>query len=366
MTSSNVIHLAGVSKRYGQIEVLQPIDLAIVDGEFLTILGPSGSGKTTILRMIGGFTRPSAGRILFEGVDIVDRPIFARPFNTVFQDYALFPHMTVAKNVGYGLAVKGQLTRAQIRAKVIQALAVVDLADKAESHPADLSGGQRQRVALARAIICEPRVVLLDEPLAALDAELRRSMQGFLKGLQRQIRTTFVFITHDQEEAIAMADRIVVMDHGKVEQVGTPQDIYYRPISTFVAKFFGDSNLLPGEIVDSVGNALVVRSPLGTMSLPKPPGYGIAAGAAVNLATRSESFRVVDESGLRPSESGMQGRVAGVTFLGAATQLIVELDHSSGKSVKVRAPTRDIDGRLGEGDRLILAVLPSEISVLAG
>ncbi len=222
MTFRSLIRLAGIGKSYGAVTVLQPFDLEIGDGEFLTILGPSGSGKTTILRMLGGFTAPSTGRILLDGTDITDTPIFRRPFNTVFQDYALFPHMTVARNVGYGLRMRRR-PRAEVEKRVAEALAVVGLADKAGRHPGELSGGQRQRVALARAIICEPRVVLLDEPLAALDAGLRRSMQEFLKDLQRRIRTTFVFITHDQEEAIAMSDRIVVMDHGRVEQVGTPR-----------------------------------------------------------------------------------------------------------------------------------------------
>src|SRR5579885_2158044 len=208
-----LLELKAVSKSFGPTQVLENIDLAVRDGELITILGPSGSGKTTILRMIGGFTQPSGGAILLEGRDIAALPINRRPFNTVFQDYALFPHMTVAGNVGYGLMVRGR-PRREVAKRVAAALDLVQLGAFAARYPAELSGGQRQRVALARAIICEPRLILLDEPLAALDVELRRQMQQFLKGIQREIRTTFLFVTHDQEEAIAMADRICVMNFG--------------------------------------------------------------------------------------------------------------------------------------------------------
>jgi spermidine/putrescine transport system ATP-binding protein len=231
--------LQAVEKSYGTQRVLQPVDLEVADGEFLTILGPSGSGKTTILRLVGGFTRPSGGRIRFGGVDLTDVPSHKRPFNTVFQDYALFPHMTVADNVGYGLMVRG-LAKSAIRAKVEETLEIVGLGGLLDRYPAQLSGGQKQRVALARAIVCEPKLILLDEPLAALDAEMRRQMQFFLKDLQRRIATTFLFVTHDQEEAITMSDRIVVMDKGRIEQIGAPTSIYYSPKTPFVARFFGE------------------------------------------------------------------------------------------------------------------------------
>ncbi|HYV86939.1 MAG TPA: ATP-binding cassette domain-containing protein, partial [Candidatus Polarisedimenticolia bacterium] len=205
MTDDRILlELKSISKSFGPTAVLEGIELAVRDGEFITILGPSGSGKTTILRMIGGFTQPSGGEILLEGRDITGLPINRRPFNTVFQDYALFPHMTVAGNVSYGLIVRGR-PRREIARKVSEALDLVQLGPLADRYPAQLSGGQRQRVALARAIICEPRLILLDEPLAALDVELRKQMQLFLKDIQREIRTTFLFVTHDQEEAIAIA-----------------------------------------------------------------------------------------------------------------------------------------------------------------
>jgi spermidine/putrescine transport system ATP-binding protein len=363
MAKEKVIDLVGVAKSYGDVEVLRPVDLSIEDGEFLTILGPSGSGKTTIIRMIGGFTQPTSGQILLDGRDIADQPIFARPFNTVFQDYALFPHMTVARNVGYGLMVRGR-PKAEISRKVAEALAVVDLADKAERYPAALSGGQRQRVALARAIICEPRVVLLDEPLAALDAELRRTMRDFLKDLQRRIKTTFVFITHDQEEAISMSDRIVVMDHGSVEQVGTPEDIYYRPKSVFVAKFFGETNLLPGRVTALAGGDVIIDSPLGTLA--KPSQAGLQAGTTVKLAARPESFRILAGTERHLDEGTVSGRISTMTFLGATSQLVIAINDVPQETVKVRASTREISGQLRVGDALTLAWKPSDISVLAG
>ncbi|MBX6323541.1 MAG: ABC transporter ATP-binding protein, partial [Rhodospirillaceae bacterium] len=259
-----LLELRGVAKSFGRVRVLTGIDLAVRDGELITLLGPSGSGKTTILRLIGGFIAPDAGRILLEGRDILPLPINRRPFNTVFQDYALFPHMTVAGNVGYGLRVRGVPRREMVR-RVGEVLALVQLEDLADRYPAQLSGGQRQRVALARAIVCRPRLILLDEPLAALDVALRRQMQQFLKDIQREIRTTFLFVTHDQEEAIAMADRICVMDEGRILQLGTAHDVYYRPASPFVARFFGENNLIEGRLGDGDSAWRWVETPLGRL-----------------------------------------------------------------------------------------------------
>jgi spermidine/putrescine transport system ATP-binding protein len=349
MTFRSLIRLAGIGKSYGSVTVLQPFDLEIGDGEFLTILGPSGSGKTTILRMLGGFTAPSTGRILLDGTDITDTPIFRRPFNTVFQDYALFPHMTVSRNVGYGLRMRRR-PKAEVDRRVAEALAVVGLSDKAGRHPGELSGGQRQRVALARAIICEPRVVLLDEPLAALDAGLRRSMQEFLKDLQRRIRTTFIFITHDQEEAISMSDRIVVMDHGRVEQVGTPKEIYYRPRSEFVARFFGENNLLPARAAGVAG----IDSPLGRHVLAP------SSGSPTAVAIRPESLS------LRPGADrrSATGAVESLTFLGATTQIVVRLGGDHTHSVKIRLPTPEFDGRADVGDPISVFWSDADVSVL--
>jgi spermidine/putrescine transport system ATP-binding protein len=351
----NVIQLVRVTKSYKAVDVLKPVDLDIRDGEFLTILGPSGSGKTTILRMIGGFTPPTSGRILLRGYDIAQVPIYKRPFNTVFQDYALFPHMTVARNVGYGLRIR-KTPAGEIKRRVEAVLETVNLADKAGRYPAELSGGQRQRVALARAIVCEPQVILLDEPLAALDAELRRSMQEFLKDLQRRIRTTFVFITHDQEEAISMSDRIAVMDHGNLVQVGTPQEIYYQPKSEFVAKFFGENNILPASAGRHVP---MIESPLGK--------HSASAGRQGDLllAIRPESFRLHDGSDLRDDERMAKARLESVTFLGATTQLSLSVGTGSEHRIKVRMPTALSVRNLAGGSDVMLRWSETDVSFLS-
>jgi putative spermidine/putrescine transport system ATP-binding protein len=237
------IELQAVRKAYGKVAAVDGIDLAIRPGEFFTLLGPSGSGKTTLLRIIGGFERPDAGRVLLGGTDATGSPPYARPVNTVFQDYALFPHMNVADNVGYGLAVR-RVPAAELRRRVEAALEMVRLAGTGRRRPTQLSGGQRQRVALARAIVNEPQVLLLDEPLGALDLKLRQEMQVFLKRMQRELAITFLYVTHDQEEALTMSDRVAVLHDGRLEQVGSPVDVYETPASEFVAGFIGVSNVL--------------------------------------------------------------------------------------------------------------------------
>ncbi len=314
------LELVEVSKTYGTLTVLHPLTLAVEDGEFLTILGPSGSGKTTVLRLIGGFTPPSGGRIRFGGADVTRLPAFKRPFNTVFQDYALFPHMTVAENVGYGPMVRGR-PRAEIRRKVAETLETVGLGELLGRYPDQLSGGQKQRVALARAIVCEPRLILLDEPLGALDAELRKQMQLFLKHLQRRIRTTFLFVTHDQEEAITMSDRIVVMNAGRVEQVGSPKDIYYRPVSTFVAGFFGDNNLVDAVVGERRDNVTRLQTALGVLVAG---GGAVAPGLAVKLVVRPENVAVwpAGKGGGGYDHAG-RATVEEVVFVGAVTSLLL-------------------------------------------
>jgi putative spermidine/putrescine transport system ATP-binding protein len=219
------------------------VDLSVADGEFFTLLGPSGSGKTTTLRVIAGFERPDVGRVTLGGADITQQPPYARDVNTVFQDYALFPHMTVAENVGYGLKVKG-VPRRERAAEVAEVLKMVRLEGYGDRKPVQLSGGQRQRVALARSIVNQPKVLLLDEPLGALDLKLRQEMQIFLKALQRDLGMTFIYVTHDQEEALTMSDHVAVFNEGRIEQVGTPTDVYARPATEFVAGFVGTSNIL--------------------------------------------------------------------------------------------------------------------------
>ncbi len=245
--ASPAVRLEGVEKRYGDVVAVAGIDLDVRDGEFFSMLGPSGSGKTTTLRMIAGFELPTAGRVLLHGADVTTVPPFDRDVNTVFQDYALFPHMTVGDNVAYGLMVR-KVPKAERATRVTDALRMVRLDGFEKRKPSQLSGGQRQRVALARALVNRPRVLLLDEPLGALDLKLREEMQIELKAIQQQVGITFIYVTHDQEEALTMSDRMAVFNGGRIEQIGAPAEVYERPASRFVAGFVGTSNLLSGEV----------------------------------------------------------------------------------------------------------------------
>lgn len=256
------LELKNISKNYGSDKVLDDINFKIKNNEFFTILGSSGSGKSTIIRMIGGFIQPSSGKIIFENKIINNQPIFERPFNTVFQDYALFPNMNVFNNIGFGLKIKN-IDKNIIKEKVFEVLSIVNLESFANRMPQELSGGQQQRVALARAIICEPKIILLDEPLGALDAELRKQMQLFLKEIQKKINIAFIFITHDQEEAIFLSDRIAVLNQHKFEQIGTPKELYYSPNSPYLAKFFGECNLFECKINNIENNIAKLSSGLG-------------------------------------------------------------------------------------------------------
>ncbi|MFF4250187.1 ABC transporter ATP-binding protein [Streptomyces sp. NPDC001663] len=297
------IRLQDLRKSFGETTAVAGIDLEIRDGEFFSMLGPSGSGKTTVLRMIAGFEIPTAGRIELAGQEVTGLAPFERDVHTVFQDYALFPHMTVEQNVAYALKIR-KVPRAERLVRARKALAEVRLEGFGKRRPAQLSGGQRQRVALARALVGRPRVLLLDEPLGALDLKLREQMQVELKALQREVGITFVFVTHDQEEALTMSDRIAVFDQGRIQQVGTPAEIYERPATPFVASFVGTSNLLEGESAQRVvGN---------------PGIYSI----------RPEKIRVLKESAEadQPDHATATGTVAEVVYLGDATRFLVDLD----------------------------------------
>jgi ABC-type Fe3+/spermidine/putrescine transport system ATPase subunit len=341
------LELRDVRKSYGEIEVLHPISLDVANGEFLTLLGPSGSGKTTVLRLIGGFTEPSGGTIRFDGVDLTRVPANRRPFNTVFQDYALFPHMTVAANIGYGPLVQRRDKREAAKL-VAETLDIVGLASFRDRYPSQLSGGQKQRVALARAIVCEPKVILLDEPLAALDATLRRQMQIFLKQIQRRIRTTFVFVTHDQDEAITMSDRIVVMSQGRIEQIGTPQDLYFRPRTRFVAGFFGDNNLIEGTVAASGA----VESAIGHLRVLS---HQFAPGKRVVVAIRPES--------LRPGP-GIAAEVEEVLFGGALTRVLLHAVDAPDIRLDMRVPADAQTTAPKAGDRMSLTYAPADAVVV--
>jgi putative spermidine/putrescine transport system ATP-binding protein len=295
--------LEGVSKRFGDVEALVDVDLEIDDGEFFSMLGPSGSGKTTCLRLIAGFEAPTTGRILLHGEEVSDRPPYERDVNTVFQDYALFPHMSVADNVAYGLMVQ-RVPKGERQRRVGDALQMVRLAGFEKRRPTQLSGGQRQRVALARALVKRPRVLLLDEPLGALDLKLREEMQRELKAIQADVGITFIFVTHDQNEALAMSDRIAVFDQGRIVQVASPAELYENPASKFVAGFVGTSNLLG------------------------PEAARLVLGREGTFTVRPEKIRLVaiDAPGPQSNESSTTGVVADVAYLGAETRYTVALD----------------------------------------
>ncbi len=296
------VRLEAVEKRYGDVVAVAGVDLDVRDGEFFSMLGPSGSGKTTTLRMIAGFELPTAGRILLHGADVTHVAPFDRDVNTVFQDYALFPHMSVGDNVGYGLMVR-KVPKADRSARVADALRMVRLVGYEARRPSQLSGGQRQRVALARALVNRPRVLLLDEPLGALDLKLREEMQIELKAIQQQVGITFIYVTHDQEEALTMSDRLAVFNAGRIEQLGTPAEVYERPASRFVAGFVGTSNLLTGEVAERL------------------------LGRGGTYTIRPEKIRLAEpDSAIGPDETGAAGRVLDVVYLGPDTRYIVELD----------------------------------------
>ncbi|MEO6058657.1 MAG: ABC transporter ATP-binding protein [Candidatus Limnocylindria bacterium] len=296
------VRLERLEKRFGEIAAVAGIDLEIGDGEFFSMLGPSGSGKTTTLRMIAGFEQPTAGRVLLHGQDVTGIPPFDRDVNTVFQDYALFPHMTVGENVAYGLMVRKTPTPERT-ARVTEAMRMVRLDGYEKRKPAQLSGGQRQRVALARALVNRPRVLLLDEPLGALDLKLREEMQIELKAIQVQVGITFIYVTHDQEEALVMSNRIAVFNRGLIEQVGTPADIYEHPATTFVAGFVGTSNLLTGEVARAV------------------------IGSDGSFTVRPEKIRLAEPSDeAMADEQSTLGKVREVVYLGSDTRYIVRLD----------------------------------------
>ena len=302
------IRLRGLRKTFGEVVAVDSVDLDLADGEFLTLLGPSGSGKTTVLRMIAGFELPTAGSIELGGQDVSALPPFQRDVNTVFQDYALFPHMTVQENVEYGLKVK-KIGRDERRRRAQEALDAVRLDTYGARKPAEMSGGQRQRVALARALVNRPKVLLLDEPLGALDLKLREQMQVELKAIQRDVGITFVFVTHDQEEALTMSDRLAVMRAGQIEQVGAPREVYDEPASTYVADFLGLANLVPATVTapDEV-EAFGVRRPVATGDL--------AAGEACSLLIRPERLRV-----LAAGQGQLDAVVEQVVFAGAVTHV---------------------------------------------
>jgi spermidine/putrescine transport system ATP-binding protein len=322
--SENVpcVELSSVTKRFGELVAVDDLSLAIPEGDFFTLLGPSGCGKTTTLRMVAGFEEASSGRVLIDGDDVAGVPPYKRPTNTVFQSYALFPHLNVKDNVAFGLK-RQNVDKREIDRRVGTELERVGLAGEAKRRPAQLSGGQQQRVALARALVNLPKVLLLDEPLGALDLKLRKGLQVQLKQIQREVGITFVYVTHDQEEALTMSDRIAVMNHGRIEQVADPEEVYDKPATSFVAGFIGVSNLMPG-VVKNAGARGEVRLDSGVTVNAEVNGF--AAGDRCNAVVRPEKLWITPEGekvdGNLPS---VEGLVESSLYLGTSTQMIVRL-----------------------------------------
>jgi spermidine/putrescine transport system ATP-binding protein len=359
---SSSVELLEVSKRFDALLAVDDLSLELDRGEFFTLLGPSGCGKTTTLRMIAGFERPDEGRIRIEGQDVASLPIHRRPTNTVFQSYALFPHLSVEDNVAFGLKRKG-VDRDEIRDRVRAELERVGLAAEARRRPAQLSGGMQQRVALARALVNMPKVLLLDEPLGALDLKLRKGLQVELKRIQRDVGITFVYVTHDQEEALTMSDRIAVMNRGRVEQIGEPEEVYDRPATTFVAGFIGVSNLMPATVTGS-GQ---IQLEQGT-TVPAATG-GFSVGEGCHAVVRPEKLRVDPiGSDAAPAANGrprVDGIVESSLYLGTSTQIAVDLGEEVRMTVLVPNADESERQRLpGGGARVALSWEPEHMHLV--
>jgi spermidine/putrescine transport system ATP-binding protein len=346
------IELCGLTKRFGEIAV-DNVDLAVASGEFFSLLGPSGCGKTTTLRLIAGFEQPTSGRILLDGVDVSDVPPHRRNVNTVFQSYALFPFLDVFGNVAFGLRHRG-LDKAELRRRVNEALDLVEMTSFVKRRPGQLSGGQQQRVALARALVLNPAVLLLDEPLGALDAKLRRSLKVELKALQERVGITFLYVTHDQEEALTMSDRLAVMNAGRIVQVGAPRQVYEEPADTYVADFLGAANLMEVEVL-SAGALRLGDWALTSRRCEAGPG-------PAHAVIRPERVRI--EAHGSAGENRVPAMVERVVFLGAATELILRL----APGIPLQALVQNDGGRpdLAQGTPVHVHLPPDALRVLAG
>ncbi|KRB30743.1 MULTISPECIES: ABC transporter ATP-binding protein [Mesorhizobium] len=348
--SAPLVDIRNVSHRFGQLAVLKDISLRIEPGSYTILLGPSGSGKTTLLSILGGFVTPSEGKVFIRGADCTSTPPARRPTTTVFQDYALFPHMSVGGNVGFGLRMQG-VDGATRAARAREALALVGLGSAFDKKPHQLSGGQRQRVALARALVIEPAVLLLDEPLGALDLKLRRQMQDELKAIQKRVGTAFIHVTHDQEEAMALADHCVVMNDGRIEDEGPPERVYHRPATRFSATFMGESTILAGKVTDARDRTITVTTPVGPVLVPGT----LPAGSAIALAIRPEHLILGGAAGTaglgtaKVSDVVFQGsfkRVLAISAEDPSLQFIAKLQASAtvqpGDTVAVSCDTDQI------------------------
>ena len=353
--SDKAVEVRGVSKHFGTYQALKSVSFDIGENEFFTMLGPSGCGKTTLLRMLAGFESPDQGAILLHGREVTSIPPHKRRVNTVFQSYALFPHMTLEQNVAYGLENLGW-ARAKIRARAGEMLERVHMSAMAGRKPGQLSGGQRQRVALARALAPEPEILLLDEPLSALDLKLRQAMRDELRNLQRDTGITFVFVTHDQEEALDMSDRIAVLGAGEVQQIGTPTAIYEEPVNRFVADFVGETNFLDVEVLETREGLATVRSPLGVFEAPATAR--LQPGRAT-LSIRPEKINLGDQA----QGITLPARVISQNYMGGFTHYTLE---AGGVSLRASRRNASRQGDLvGTGDDVTIGFLPASVRVLA-
>jgi iron(III) transport system ATP-binding protein len=349
------VRLDAITKRFGATVAVDAVSLTVEPGEFLTLLGPSGCGKTTTLRMVAGLEEPTAGRVFIDSEDVTDQPPHARDITMVFQSYALFPHLTVFENVAYGLRVLRRPAD-EVRHRVQEALSLAGIGDLGARQPAALSGGQQQRVALARALILQPKVLLFDEPLSNLDAKLRKRMRDEIRALQRRAGITALYVTHDQAEALAVSDRIAVMAHGRVEQLGAPAEIYRRPATRFVADFIGEANLLPVEI--EARGAAGGRARLGSVGLPVPDGTAPAGPAT--LVVRPEAIQIRPAALASPPDGALAGEVRRAAYLGAAAEYTVETEVGAVAVTDAVMP----EGLLPAGSRVWLTFAPDRLAVL--
>jgi spermidine/putrescine transport system ATP-binding protein len=367
MTTDADIHLERVTKRFGETTAVDDLTLSIPRGAFYALLGPSGCGKTTTLRMVGGFEDPTEGRVFLGGDEVTQLPPYRRDVNTVFQSYALFPHLTVERNVSFGLERK-KVGKQEVRRRVGDILDLVQLTGLGKRRPQQLSGGQQQRVALARALVNHPRALLLDEPLGALDLRLRRQLQIELKRIQQDIGITFVHVTHDQEEALTMADTIAVMNEGRIEQMGSGEELYERPRTEFVANFLGISNLLDGTVGSRDGAMATFDAEEGERVLVPTERLGLIKGGAVRIGVRPEKIAIsANGSGAETSTSTrnvIHGRITVASYLGVSIQYVVET--KAGRELTVIAPNRDGDttDSIGPGRAVSLAWDPAHTFVV--
>jgi spermidine/putrescine transport system ATP-binding protein len=353
---SGVVELVGLVKEFGEVTAVDNVSLKVEDGEFFSLLGPSGCGKTTTLRLVAGFERPDSGAILIDGVDMASTPPHKRPVNTVFQSYALFPHLTVEENVGFGLKYQ-DVSKNVARGKIGRALELVHLGGMEKRKPTQLSGGQQQRVALARSVVLNPSVLLLDEPLGALDAKLRKALQIELKTIQEEIGITFIYVTHDQEEALTMSDRIAVMSAGKVEQLGTPSEVYERPVSSYIAEFLGVSNLMEVTVTSLTGDGNVVVQ-LGSHELVAARS-SVLPGPAL-LSIRPERIKIVTGNGSAPNT--VPAVVDRMVYAGPVLNVLVQIDDA--KEIQVTVPNEGGVKPYQNGDMIDLHLPAEALQVL--